>query len=86
MLDYSGRVCVRATIPAGERMPFLRWIELIKSIIAGKKIFYRPENQLDALFIEGQYEIARKFPSGKGREEVWYILKKISKKIRKKNG
>lgn len=74
-LAVDGKIVMRVTLPINGRMRWQRWLEIFKTKITGKAVFYRPENEIKAILHRAGFEIEILEQTAPGREETWFVAR-----------
>jgi SAM-dependent methyltransferase len=72
-LQAGGKLVLRATVPAGGRTPFYRWIETRRLAFHGQRHYYRQREPLVKAMEAAGFAVTLVEPTAAGREETWFV-------------
>jgi uncharacterized protein len=72
-LTDNGRLILRVTIPSGKKVPWERWLEIIRNMARGSKIWLRSKNDVSTLLRGAGFKILLCEATAPGREETWFV-------------
>jgi SAM-dependent methyltransferase len=72
-LKDNGRLILRVTIPSEKKVPWERWLEIIRNRIVKNTIWLRSKNDISSLLKDTGYKQVLCEASAPGREETWFV-------------
>jgi hypothetical protein len=69
----GGKLVLRATVPAQERVPFFRWFETRRLALAKLSPHYRTREAVVAAMVAAGLRVVLVEPTAREREETWFI-------------
>jgi ubiquinone/menaquinone biosynthesis C-methylase UbiE len=75
-LRRNGALVIRATVPAGKSIHWMRLIETLRLRIERLSPLYRSGDEIENILEKSGFTVLKREASGKKREEVWFIAGK----------
>ena len=72
-LTNNGRLILRVTIPSEKKVPWERWLEIIRNRVARNSIWLRSIDDVSTLLKETGYKQVLCEATAPGREETWFV-------------
>ena len=79
-LNPGGRAVIRTTIPSSRTVPWERWLEQARLTIKGQKGYFRSNERIVQAVTAAGFTVTFSGASAPGREEVWFVCKRLSDK------
>ena len=73
-LTDKGRLILRVTIPSGKKIPWERWLEILRNRVAKNAIWLRSKDDISSMLKETGYKVVLSEATIQGREETWFIV------------
>ncbi len=72
-LSDNGRLILRVTIPSEKKVPWERWLEILRNRIAKNRIWLRSKDDVSSMLKETGYKLLLSEATIQGREETWFV-------------
>ncbi len=72
-LADSGRLILRVTIPSEKKVPWERWLEIIRNRLTRNTIWLRSKDGITSLLKDTGYKLVFCEVTAPGREETWFL-------------
>ena len=72
-LTNNGRLILRVTIPSGKKVPWERWLEIIRNRVIKNNIWLRSKDDVSSLLKDTGYKLVICEATIQGREETWFV-------------
>jgi SAM-dependent methyltransferase len=77
-LNKNGRLILRVTIPSEKKVPWERWLEILRNRVAKNTIWLRSKDEILSMLIETGYKLLTSEATVMGREETWFVMEPAS--------
>jgi SAM-dependent methyltransferase len=77
-LTNNGRLILRVTIPSEKKVPWERWLEIIRNRVAKNTIWLRSKDDVSSLLKDAGYKLVLCEASAPGREETWFVSEPVA--------
>jgi SAM-dependent methyltransferase len=75
-LESKGTLVIRATVPSDRKVPWKRWIEMLRLKLTNTKSFFRQEKEIAGLMSDAGFAVDVQASNTGGIEEKWFVGKK----------
>jgi uncharacterized protein len=76
-LDEGGTLLIRATIPSEIKVPWKRWLEVVRLKMTGMREHFHQENEITGLMTAAGFSAVVHPSCRSGVEEKWFVGKKV---------
>jgi hypothetical protein len=74
-LESNGTLVIRATVPSAQKVPWKRWIEIIRLKFTNTKSFFRQEKEITRLMLNAGFAVDVQASNTGSIEEKWFVGK-----------
>jgi len=77
-LAADGRLILRVTIPSEKKVPWERWLEILRNKVARNTIWLRSKEDISFMLQETGYKLVLSEATAQQREETWFVAEPVS--------